>query len=231
MNKVYRNIIFVLFYLLAVSVFADDKKEILTYDDQVYDFGHIGIDFKLFHTFKYVNRTDKTVTITDLDVSCDCSEVNYPSAAIAPGDTAYFNLIFSTKDYYGPTTKSFTVYTTDPSYPSIKYFYQSIVGQWYDGLKPEPLSIFFLPGKDEIKISLTNRFFDEIKLVKIDQYDQIFSTEIINDEADKNETLDILVKPGENLSKGTLNSVLTLSVDNGKEKPSIFSIPIKIVRY
>lgn len=231
MNKVSRNLTIFVFLLLSAQIFSGEKPRGLNYDEQVHDFGHVGIDFKLFHTFEYVNRTDKVVNITDIDVSCDCSEVNIISKEIKPGDTAYFNLIFSTKDYFGPTTKSFTVHTTDPLLPTIEYFYKSIIGQWYDGLKPNPRSIFFLPGKDEIKITLTNSYFETIKLDHYEQYDDIFSTKIIKNEADKNKSLEIVVYAAENLGKGTLNSVLTLTINTGQEKPAVLSIPIKIVRY
>lgn len=231
MSNFRRSFTILIILLLTAQLIHANKLRGLTYDEQVFDFGHVGIDFKLFHTYKYVNETDQPVTITDIDVTCDCSEVNVPSYEIQPGDTAFFNLIFSTKDYYGPTTKSFIVHTTDPKLPTIEYFYKSIVGQWYDGLKPDPRSFFFLPGKTEAKIVLTNKFYDKIKLINYEQYDNIFTTEIVKEKADKNEVLEIIVAPSEKIGKGTLNSVLTLTVDIGKDKPAIFSIPIKIVRY
>ena len=135
-----------IFLLLLPSI---SHSQGLTYDEQVFDFGHVGIDFKLYHTFMYVNRTDKTVSILDLDVTCDCTTVQLSDSLIQPGDTAKFNMIFETKDYLGPTNKSFRVMTDDPTSPTLEFFYLSIVGQWYNGIKPDPVSLFFLPGKKE----------------------------------------------------------------------------------
>ena len=41
----------------------------LTYDEQMHDFGHIGMDFKIQHTYIFENRTDVPIKIKNIDRS------------------------------------------------------------------------------------------------------------------------------------------------------------------
>ncbi|MCK4372826.1 MAG: hypothetical protein KAW61_06740, partial [candidate division Zixibacteria bacterium] len=43
----------------------------LVYSEQVFDFGHVGIDFKLFHTFYIINNGPEPVPIKRVATSCD----------------------------------------------------------------------------------------------------------------------------------------------------------------
>jgi len=204
----------------------------LSYEEQVFDFGHVGIDFNVFHTFHYVNRTDQTVTVFDVEVSCDCSTVQLIDSLIEPGDTAFFKLTFNTRDYYGPTNKSFRASTSDPQNPELKYYYLSTVGQWFHGLKPEPFSLFFLASKKKATVSVPNQKFDEIRVAEVLAHDAVFDVKVVEKSADKGESIKLEVSPSENLGKSTYLSSLTFIIEaEGQEKPTILTIPIKIVRY
>lgn len=206
--------------------------QVMTYDEVVFDFGHVGIDFNLYHTFHYVNRTEMPVTISDVTVSCDCSTVQLIDSLIEPGDTAFFKLTFSTRDYYGPTNRSFVVSTSDPSQPELKYFFLATVGQWFHGLKPDPFSLFFLANKKEMTVSVPNVKFDEIRITDIFPHDATFDVKVIEKSADKGEAVALKVLPSENLGKSTYLSSLTFAIESDElEKPTILTIPVKIVRY
>lgn len=222
-----KSLMFILFCLL-LPVIGFSQAGIV---EQVHDFGHVGIDFNLYHTFKYVNVTEKPVRILKTQSNCDCSTVKFNDSLLQPGDTGFFKLTFSTRDYYGPTNKSIKVITDNPQVPEINFFYLANVGQWFNGLKPRPISVFFLPGKTLQKIIIPNIIYDEIKILDTDKYDNIFQVKMISSSADKGKNIEIDISPDANLQKGTFHSLLTLSISTGKEKPVILSIPVKIVRY
>jgi len=204
----------------------------LTHQELVFDFGHVGIDFNLFHTFTYVNRTDQTVNISEVRVNCDCSTVQLIDSLIEPGDTAFFRLTFNTRDYYGPVSQFFRATTTDPAYPELKYFFVAIVGQWFHGLKPDPFSLFFLANKREITVSVPNLKFDEIQIADIVPHDTTFSVEVVEKEADKGEAIKLKVSPSKGLVRSTFLSSMTFLVEaDGLDKPTILTVPIKIVKY
>lgn len=215
--------------LVSGAVFAQEK---LSYKQQVFDFGHVGIDFNVFHQYYFANPTDKPIKITDIEVSCDCSSVMQSDTLVMPGDTVYFVLTFNTRDYYGPTNKSFTVFTDHPDIPELKYYNMSTVGQWFQGLKPSNISLFFIPGRNSASIKIPNRKFDEISFGRIMPFDTTFTYNVVKESAETGEAIEIEVFPIQGLVKGTRLSSLTFEVErSGEEKPAIFSIPVKIVRY
>jgi hypothetical protein len=200
--------------------------------ETAFDFGHVGIDFKLFHTYALVNWSETPIKVTGIYVPCDCSSVTALDSLINPGDTGFFRLTFSTKDYYGPTRKSFKVFTDHPEIREEEYFYQSIIGQWLDYIKPSPTSLFFLPPHRTTKVVIANPSYDEITVTVEHQYDTTFNVTLLKDKAGRGDSLELEISPRPNLKKGTYGSNVTLRVDKGPaEEPTILTIPIKIVRY
>lgn len=222
------------FVAVLISFYSTSAKveEGLKYEEQVFDFGHIGVDFKVVHTFQLVNGGRKAIRITGVHAPCDCSAVAALDSIIRPGDTGFFRLTFSTKDYYGPTYKSFKVFTDHPKVPELQYSYQSIVGQWLDRIKPDPISVFFLPAQKARKITIANTAYDEISLTVREQYDTTFEVTLWRDKAVKGEALELEIAPRANLKTGTYRSNVTLVVEKkGLKDPTILTIPVKIVRY
>jgi len=203
-----------------------------TKEELVFDFGHVAVDFKLFHTFLLVNRSQKLIKITGVHVPCDCSAVTALDSLVQPGDTGFFRLTYSTKDDFGTTNRSFQVHTDYPKMSEVRYTYKSIVEQWLDGLKPHPTSLFFLPAHKSKKVTILNTVYDEISLAGTHQYDTSFVVTLLRDKAAKGKALELEIAPRSSLKKGSYGSNLTLRVKKSNEKdPTILTIPIKIVRY
>ncbi len=199
---------------------------------EAFDFGHVAIDFDIFHTYQYVNQTDSPLKILQAEANCDCTTVRLLDSLLDPGDTARIELAFNTRDYYGPTSKSILVVTDNPDLPKKKFFYVSTIGQWFYGMKPNPMSLFFLPGKKTKRVSIPNREFDRIKLTKLEQFDSTFVVKAVNVSAARGELLQLDVTPVDNLTKGNYLSSFTVEIElSGEDKPAILTFPVKIVRY
>ncbi|MFQ5500366.1 MAG: DUF1573 domain-containing protein [Candidatus Zixiibacteriota bacterium] len=203
-----------------------------TYEQQVHDFGQVEIDYLIFHSYVVSNNGDRPVRIDSLQLKCDCTIVRVADSVVAPGDSVTLRLRFNTADYYGPTNRSFTVFTDSPNHPQFDLFYQAVVGQWVTGMRPRPLSLFFLPSHKSKTVRFPNPRLDGAHLSIVEQYDTTYSVRLTVDEADKGEFLELSVTPNANLSKGTYHSSLTVAVDaENVKRPILFTIPIKIVRY
>ncbi len=218
--------------IVSTTAMAAEPKRGLTLSEQVYDFGHVGIEFKLSHTFRLINNGERPIRILKLEVSCNCSMVGLLDSLIKPGDSVFLPLKYDTKDLFGPTAKSFQVSTDDPDQPELQFFYKSIVGQWYDGLKPNPMSLFFLPGQKPRIVTIPNRSFDEISLSIKEQSDTTFDIAVLKEDARKNQALKLEVRPKANLNRGTYLSSFTIRVSTGQDrKPVFLTVPVKTVIY
>lgn len=220
---------FALTIILSSSAFS---QKIMPYNQKVFDFGHVGVDFTVKHKYFFYNESNDTIKILDIDETCDCTLVRHNDSLIYPGDTAYFDLTFYTKDYYGPTNKTFHIITDHPDYKEITFHYLSIVGQWYNGLKPNPVSLFFLPGKGPQKIDIYNSKYDYIEVAELIKYSDNFDVKILKDKVEAKNVIELEITPKSDIPKGTNFSTLTVFVKRaGIDKLSPLTIPIKIVKY
>lgn len=206
--------------------------EAVTVVEEFFDFGHVGIEYKLFHKFKVINSGVKRIKIDSIDVPCDCSAVRYEKVWMEKGDTLDFILTFDTKDFYGPVNRKFKIYVSVPEKKTISLIYLANVGQWMNGLKPNPFSIFFLPTHKKKTVKIPNKFFNKISLELERQYDNSFTVEVIKAEAEKGEMLELSLSPNPELGKGTYLSNFTVKVTVGEnEESTLLTIPVKIARF
>ncbi|MCM2272396.1 MAG: DUF1573 domain-containing protein [candidate division Zixibacteria bacterium] len=200
--------------------------------ERAVDFGVVGVDFKVFHTFTYSNPTNKPVTIKPKNVPCECSTVRIEDSVVAPGGSTTVRLEYDTKNVFGRTAKEFTIATTDPANPVLEYYYASNVGQWILGIKPEPPSAFFLPAHKSKKIALANPRANSLRIALFDQADAYFEVRLLRGSASKGESAEIEIVPSSSLAKGTYYSSFRLLVTPSEgASPYYLSIPVKIVRY
>lgn len=233
MKKNLISIIFVTACLLyfnsvtSVSVARD-----IDYAESGFNFGHVGIDYKVFHNFILFNNGNRPYKVDSFIVSCDCTNVKLSDSILNPGDTVQFLLEFETKNYYGPINKTFTVFTNDAVMAQFKLNYQSIVGQWVGGLRPTPESVMLLPGHKPKTISIPNRHYDEIEIVKQLQHDSSFTVELLEPKASKGGQLLLRIGASDHLKPGTHMSCLTIEITTGLDsRPVVLTIPTRIVKY
>ncbi|HUV30295.1 MAG TPA: DUF1573 domain-containing protein [Acidobacteriota bacterium] len=200
--------------------------------DRIYDFGEIGIDFYVYHDFMLVNLSDAPVKLDSVIADCECSRVWVPDSTIMPGDTGRITLRFHSKNYYGKTSKAMQVYTDNPVSPKLEYFYLSMVGQWLMGIKPDPISVFFLPSHASRTLTISNPVLERIKLSEMEQHDDLVQIRVVQAEAGKGKSLELEVTPRDGLQKGTYESNFRVTVELGGDyEPVRMTLPVKIVRY
>jgi hypothetical protein len=224
-------IITLLMAFIASSTIGAEKKSIAASENS-YDFGHIGIDYKVFHMFKLYNQGSTPVIVKSINVLCQCTSVEVYDTALAPGESTDVRISLDTYTLFGKTTKNFTLQTNSPITPNIDFTYSSTVGQWPFGLKPDPASLLFLPGNKPKTITLTNPILDDVQISLEEQVDTVFDVSITKDRIPRNGKTEIVVAPKSNLIAGTyLSSFLLKLVASNAKDPIILNIPIKIVRY
>ncbi len=60
---------FIILALFLLALPYVSQAQGLKFEEQVYDFGHVGIDFGVKNNFVFVNRTDVPVKILDVEAS------------------------------------------------------------------------------------------------------------------------------------------------------------------
>lgn len=216
---------------VAASSFARTGGK-LEYGETKYNFGNIGIDYTGYYNFPLYNNGDEPIVIKGAGASCDCSRVSVKDTLIEPGDTVTVRLSYNTRKFRGPTTQTFTVETDNPKTPAITVSYSSVVGQWVEGVKPDPLSLFFLPGQKPKDIVIANPKFSKMTASYLDQADTLYTVKLVENDVDKGDAVKIEVAPHDGIAAGTYDSSFRVQIEvTGIEEPIILTIPVKIVRY
>lgn len=203
-----------------------------------WDWGAVGIDFDLTHTYLLINGSSAKISIDSVIAPCDCSLARQSDSTLDPGDTARVVLKFSTRDFYGRTTKQVDVYWRDPAPHYLQLTYSATVGQYAGGLKPDPVSVFLLPNQASRKLFipvLRNDLFSEAEIVgEIVEEADIVDVKFIESEARTGEKLELEVTAKPDLKAGTYVSNFRFSVRvtvKGQPQILLITIPTKIVRY
>ncbi len=226
--------------LLAIAAGATraQTQNTLVCPEPNWDWGAVGIDFDLTHTYLLINQTSSIIQIDSVIAPCDCSLARPTDSTLDPGDTARVVLKFSTRDFYGRTTKQVDVYWRDGSRHYLQLTYSATVGQYAGGLKPDPVSVFLLPSQSTRKIYIPviqNKLFSEAEIVgDLVAYSDIVSVEFTNRKARTGEKLELEVTAKPDLPAGTYISNFRFSVKvifKGEPQIVLITIPTKVVRY
>lgn len=76
--------------------------------------------------YEITNAGKSPLIITDCEISCSCTTVDFPKQPIAPGQKATVLIIFDTKTVYDRQDRTVNLISNDPSSPQ-KLRYKGIV--------------------------------------------------------------------------------------------------------
>jgi hypothetical protein len=204
----------------------------LKFTEERFDFGCVGVDFKVYHTFKLTNTGDNPIHVDTVLGHCDCTEVRFLDSTIAPGDTSEVLIIFNTANFYGPIDKHITAISAGAGVTGLRAYYTANIGQWLMKLEPKPVSVFFLPTQKTKTAGIFNHALDEISVQDIYLDLPIVDIKPLRSAAGKGESLDFEITPKTTLSSGTHMTNYTITLDlHENTPPHRITIPVKVVRY
>ena len=221
--------------LIACSAVVAQNPKGLYCPEPSWDFGEVGIDFDIFHVYRLINGGPTLIRLDSVQAPCDCSLARVSISTLKPGDTALVTLKFSTKDFYGRTTKAVDVYyytSTDTVRRYMQLTYLATVGQYFGGLKPEPVNLFFLPSHAAKKLVIPNPKLRLVEISNVEAHTSVADIKLTKPRAAAGEKLELDITPLAHLKAGTYvtNFRLTIAVE-GEKQPLLITIPMKIVRY
>lgn len=113
------GLILISFVLSSDSVLASGPR--IEQVEESYDFGTVEQGTKVIHDFKFKNKGDADLIITDVKTSCGCTAAVTSAKTIPPGGDGTLKANFNTAGRGGPQTKTITVVTNDPEKPQVLF--------------------------------------------------------------------------------------------------------------
>ena len=89
--------LFVFLLFIAATAFRPATGPLLHFDELKYNFGFIRQGEVVTHEFAFLNNGDQPVVISDAEVACKCTTVDFPKEPIAPGAKGTIKVTFDSK--------------------------------------------------------------------------------------------------------------------------------------
>ena len=101
----------------ASSVAAEAQRPSLAFSDTLIEFGIVSEGHMVDHVFSFTNQGPGDAVLADVSTTCGCTVAKtWPKMPLAPGESAYIEVTFNTRDKSGPQDKVVAVVAnTDPS--------------------------------------------------------------------------------------------------------------------
>ncbi|HTF05868.1 MAG TPA: DUF1573 domain-containing protein [Bacteroidia bacterium] len=90
---------FALFLLavVALSSFRAVTGPVMSFDEMKHNFGFIRQGEVVSHEYSFTNTGDSPLIITDCEVTCECTKVDFPKEPITKGGTGKIKVTFDSK--------------------------------------------------------------------------------------------------------------------------------------
>lgn len=81
------------------------------FSEEIHNFGSLKAGEVVSFTFVFRNEGTKTLTITDVDSGCGCTEVNIPEKNIAPGQEGRIEVVYNSAGEVGRELKTIVLFS------------------------------------------------------------------------------------------------------------------------
>src|SRR4051812_29165897 len=90
---------------------TDTDLPLMTFEEEVFDFGKIIQGEKVSHAFTFKNTGNKGLIISSASGSCGCTVPEWPKEPVQPGQSNKINVVFSSEGKSGLQEKTVTIVT------------------------------------------------------------------------------------------------------------------------
>ncbi len=97
------------------------KSPKITFQKSEHDFGKVTQGEKVAHSFKFTNKGNAPLVISNANPSCGCTVPNYPKKPVKPGESDFIDVVFDSEGRMGSFKKSITIMANNPGEPKKLY--------------------------------------------------------------------------------------------------------------
>lgn len=233
MKKYLTRLSLLVLLIMIMSVFTraeiKTSKPAISVEEVFWDFGFVPFDYELVHFYEIKNSGNENLYITHIASSCDCTHGRAQDTLIPPGKSTKIKATFSTKDYYGKSTRTIALTTNDPENPVFDLEFVSLIGALPKYVAAQPNALFFLSPHKDKDVKLLNNSGSEIDVEIYLEPDSIFTISETEHTIYSGSSATIKVTPRPDLNPGTYHSSFLVDF---KTEPNVrVTVPVKIVRF
>ena len=161
--------------------------------------------------FKYTNKGDKPIRITNVKSSCGCTVPALKKNEVAPGESGEITATFNIGNRTGTQVKSVAVQTDDPSQPMTNLVLKAVIPEM---LQVQPAFVYWQTGEAAKPKTITVRAGKDVAVgtVNVTSSSPDFSTKV-----EKGEGGEFLIHVQPKDTSAQLSATLTIKTDLPKQ--------------
>jgi hypothetical protein len=152
---------------------------IIQFDRPVCNFGRIIAGKPMRHDFRFTNRGNQPLLISQVKLSCGCTKAGRYDKNVAPGESGKIPISMNTKTLKGKTFKSVIVTTNDPGLPTLRL---QLTGEVVPLIEVDPALASFGTVENDIKemrvLTIVNNMDKPLEFTGIQHDSAKFETDL-----------------------------------------------------
>ncbi|MFH1562562.1 MAG: DUF1573 domain-containing protein [Nitrospirota bacterium] len=199
------------------EVFSQEKKPIIAFEEERYDFGQIKQGEKITHIYKFKNTGQQTLVLEDIEIPCECTKAVASKEKILPGESEEITVTFDSTGERDRIDTPITIYSNDPNNPIVTL---TITGEVIPEINIVPRVLNF--GRIERgkyiskKLRVAFNFQHQLKITGLNPSSRFITSKILK--ITKKETI-IQVTINKDAPEGRLSEYVTI-MTNSKLTPT-----------
>ena len=114
--------------------------------------------------FKYTNKSDKPIRITNVKASCGCTVPDWSKEPVAPGQTGELTATFNIGGRTGTQVKTVAVQTDDPAQPSVNLVLKAVIPEM---VQVQPTFVWWQTGEEAKPKTITVRASKDVQMTRL----------------------------------------------------------------
>lgn len=142
-----------------------DKAPRIVFAETTHDFGTMGQQQTVKHTFAFKNEGDAPLVIQNVKATCGCTGTLLSKKELAPGEEGDIEVTFSSGVSGGEKKKSIFVYSNDPKKPSTELH---VLAKVVVPLEVRPRTLYWVAEKNTVSMRTIEIFYQPDLNLKIE---------------------------------------------------------------
>ena len=88
---------------------SKEKVPVIVFDKEMHDFGNLTANESISYSFKFTNKGNADLIISNCEATCGCTVPDYPRTPIKPGESGYVMVTFKSAGKAGQQLQEVTV--------------------------------------------------------------------------------------------------------------------------
>lgn len=197
----------------------------IAFQETDHDFGAVGPNRTVKHTFTFMNKGDDILRIHDIKATCGCTGTLLSKETIPPGEQGDIEVTFRPGASGGQRKKAILVHSNDPAQPTARLYVSANV---IVPAEVRPRLLYWVAEKEQASLRTVQLIYRpelDLHITDIDVTSPAFSVSAIPMQSGESPGYEIVIKYDGSLPVGAFQEKVSIKTDNSEF--AVFDVGIR----